>query len=176
MDKVIIIGGGLGGLFCGAILSKEGKHVTVLEKNATIGGGLQTFTRFGETFDTGMHVVGGMQPGGNVWRICRYLGIADQVNLREVDEDCTDMLYFSEDRQHYAIAKGKEKFVESLARVFPQERENLKRYVKAYCSDLDNYDVLIGMDIITETDFLITNADGKTTFQFRTPSEGGVKL
>lgn len=48
----------------------------------------------------------------------------------------------------------------------------LKRYVKAYCSDLDNYDVLIGMDIITETDFLITNADGKTTFQFRTPSEG----
>jgi hypothetical protein len=51
-----------------------------------------------------------------------------------------------------------------------------KRYVKAYCSDLDNYDVLIGMDIITETDFLITNADGKTTFLFRTPSEGGVKL
>ena len=131
MDKVIIIGGGLGGLFCGAILAKEGLHVTVLEKNATIGGGLQTFTRFGETFDTGMHVVGGMQPGGNIWRICRFLGIADQVSLREVDEDCTDMLYFSEDRQHYAIAKGKEKFVESLARVFPQERENLKRYVKA---------------------------------------------
>ena len=52
----------------------------------------------------------------------------------------------------------------------------LKRYVKAYCSDLDNYDVLIGMDIIAETDFLITNADGKTTFQFRTPSEGGVEL
>ena len=25
-------------------------------------------------------------------------------------------------------------------------------------------------------DFLITNADGKTTFQFRTPSEGGVTL
>jgi hypothetical protein len=32
------------------------------------------------------------------------------------------------------------------------------------------------MDIITETDFLITNADGKTTFQFRTPSEGGVVI
>ncbi len=27
-----------------------------------------------------------------------------------------------------------------------------------------------------QTDFLITNADGKTTFQFRTPSEGGVEL
>ena len=52
----------------------------------------------------------------------------------------------------------------------------LKRYVNAYCADLDDYDILIGMDIITETDFHITNADGKTTFQFRTPSEGGVEL
>ena len=52
----------------------------------------------------------------------------------------------------------------------------LKRYVNVYCADLDDYDVLLGMDIITQTDFLITNADGKTTFQFRTPSEGGVEL
>ena len=129
--KVVIIGGGLGGLFCGAILAKEGLHVTVLEKNATIGGGLQTFTRFGETFDTGMHVVGGMRPGGNIWRICRYLGIENKVNLRDVDDDCTDKLYFSEDQQYYTIAKGKEPFVDSLAKSFPQERENLKRYVEA---------------------------------------------
>ena len=44
MNKTaIIIGGGLGGLFTGAILAKEGLRVTVLEKNATAGGGLQTF-------------------------------------------------------------------------------------------------------------------------------------
>ena len=47
---------------------------------------------------------------------------------------------------------------------------------EVYCSDLDDYDLLIGMDIITQTDFLITNQDGKTTFQFRTPSEGGMEL
>ena len=47
---------------------------------------------------------------------------------------------------------------------------------EVYCSDIDDYDLLIGMDIITQTDFLITNKDGKTTFQFRTPSEGGVDL
>ena len=50
-ESVIIIGAGLGGLYTGAILAKEGLQVTVLEKNATIGGGLQTFQRFGETFD-----------------------------------------------------------------------------------------------------------------------------
>ena len=76
MNKTaIIIGGGLGGLFTGAILAKEGLRVTVLEKNATAGGGLQTFRRFGEEFDTGMHVIGGMQSGGNIRRICQYLGI-----------------------------------------------------------------------------------------------------
>ena len=131
MKKVVIIGGGLGGLFCGAILAKEGLHVTVLEKNATIGGGLQTFTRFGEVFDTGMHVVGGMRPGGNIWRICRYLGIEDKVSMRDVDDDCTDRLYFSEDQQYYTIAKGRDRYVESLAKVFPEERENLRRYVDA---------------------------------------------
>ena len=47
---------------------------------------------------------------------------------------------------------------------------------KVLCDEIIDYEVLFGMDIITETDFLITNKDGKTTFQFRTPSEGGVEL
>ena len=39
MEKsAVIIGGGLGGLFTGAILSKEGVKVTVIEKNPTVGG------------------------------------------------------------------------------------------------------------------------------------------
>ena len=81
MDKsAIIIGGGLGGLFTGAILSKEGLNVTVVEKNATVGGGLQSFTRFGEVFDTGMHVIGGLQRGGNIRRLCDYLGILDEMH------------------------------------------------------------------------------------------------
>lgn len=48
--------------------------------------------------------------------------------------------------------------------------------VEVYGAELDEYAILIGMDIITETDFLITNENGKTTFQFRSPSEGGVEL
>ena len=137
----MIIGGGLGGLFCGAILAKEGLRVTVLEKNATIGGGLQTFTRFGETFDTGMHVVGGMRSGGNIWRICRYLGMADKVSVRDVDDDCTDRLYFAEDQHYYTIANGRERYVESLAKYFPHERENLRRYVDALFSLTEELDL-----------------------------------
>lgn len=139
-QQVVIIGAGLGGLFTGAILAKEGYQVTVLEKNATIGGGLQTFTRWGQRFDTGMHVIGGMQPGGNIRRICNYLGILDEVQLRDVDEHCSDALYFAEDDAHYTIARGREGFVRSLAAVFPHEREGLRRYVDAIYTITDHVD------------------------------------
>ncbi len=141
MKTAVIIGGGLGGLFTGAILSKEGFQVTVLEKNATIGGGLQAFKRFGETFDTGMHVIGGMQPGGNIYRICQYLGIIDKVQLMPVDDDCTDSLYFAEDKATYHIKKGKDGFVKSLSTYFPEEKENLKAYVDAIFAITDNIDL-----------------------------------
>lgn len=138
MDKsAIIIGGGLGGLFTGAILSKEGVKVTVIEKNTTVGGGLQSFRRFGEIYDTGMHVIGGMQEGGNIRRICEYLGIYDKMYIRDVDNDVTDALYFAEDKATYNIAQGKVGYVESLVKYFPDQKENLTRYVDALYSIVD---------------------------------------
>ena len=161
--KVVIIGGGLGGLFCGAILAKEGLHVTVLEKNATIGGGLQTFQRFGEVFDTGMHVVGGLMPGGNIWRICRYLGIEDKVRVKEVDADCADHLYFAEDHRYYTIAKGREQYVETLAKDFPLERENLRRYVDALFALTEELDLFylrpMRTDLYNHSDEFLMAAD-----------------
>ena len=161
--RVVIIGGGLGGLFCGAILAKEGLQVTVLEKNATIGGGLQTFTRFGEVFDTGMHVVGGLQPGGNIWRICRYLGIVDKIRVKDVDSDCADRLYFAEDHHYYTIAKGREHYVETLAKDFPHERENLKRYVDALFKLTEELDLFylrpMRQDLYNHSDDFLMAAD-----------------
>ncbi len=140
-QKVVIIGAGLGGLFTGAILSKEGFEVVILEKNNTIGGGLQTFQRFGEHFDTGMHVIGGLQPNGNIWKICRYLGILDEMKVRDVDDECTDRLYFSEDHTFYRIGKGREAFIHSLADSFPEEQEHIAQYVDAILAMADKIDL-----------------------------------
>lgn len=164
-QSVIIIGAGLGGLFTGAILSKEGFKVTIYEKNATIGGGLQTFLRFGEHFDTGMHVIGGLQPGGNIWKICRYLGILEGIKVRDVDEDCTDRLYFSEDKTYYIIGKGRDGFIRSLAKQFPQEKEHLEQYVDAILSISDKVDLFNlrpsqgQMSLFTESDDFLMAAD-----------------
>lgn len=140
--SAVIIGGGLGGLFCGAILAKEGVEVTVIEKNQTVGGGLQSFTRFGEVFDTGMHVISGMQPGGSIRRICEYLGIWDQIVVCDVDPNHTDDLYFAEDKTSYRIAQGKEAYVDALAEKFPDQRENLQRYVEAMFKLVSELDLI----------------------------------
>ena len=68
-QKVIIIGAGLGGLVCAALLAKEGLDVTVVEKNQRVGGCLQSYRRDNAIFDTGMHIFGGMHEGGNIRRI-----------------------------------------------------------------------------------------------------------
>jgi len=38
------------------------------------------------------------------------------------------------------------------------------------CCDLDDTDILIGMDVITQGDMAISNYEGKTTFSFRVPT------
>ena len=128
-EEILIIGGGLGGLMTGALLAKEGFVVTVLEKNGTVGGGLQTFHRHGIAFETGMHILGGFRPGGSLRRICTYLGVMDSLQLRPVDADCMDQITYASDGATYRIAAGREGFVESLAAYFPTEKENLRLYV-----------------------------------------------
>lgn len=130
MEKqVVIIGGGIGGLFTAALLGMEGRKVTVLERSPHIGGGLQSFSRNGVTFDAGMHVVGGLQPGGSLNRICRYLGILDQLHYRQVDADCGDEVVCFEDGMTYRIPQGREPFTKYFQQLFPEEKENIQRYV-----------------------------------------------
>ena len=53
MKKIIIIGSGFSSLSAACYLAKEGHRVTVLEKNATIGGRARQLKRDGFTFDMG---------------------------------------------------------------------------------------------------------------------------
>ena len=154
--SAVIIGGGLGGLFTGAILAKEGVKVSVIEKNATIGGGLQSFTRFGEVFDTGMHVIGGMRPGDNIRRICDYIGITDKIHIKDVDDDVIDTLYFAEDKKSYCISQGKEGFVNRLAESFPDQRENLTRYVEAIYNIVGELDLFF---LRPSNDYIAVHSD-----------------
>ncbi len=92
-QSVIIIGGGIGGLFSGAILSKEGYDVTIFEQHYKIGGGLHHFKRESVELETGMHVIGAFQEDGLLNKICSYLGIMDKLSIRPTDDDCFERFY-----------------------------------------------------------------------------------
>ena len=143
-QTVIIIGAGIGGLFCGAILSKEGYRVKVFEQHTKIGGGLHQFIRNGVEFETGMHVIGAFHPSGVLYRICSYLGIMGQLDIMPLDDDCYELLHLGDDKKKYAIPKGGKQFVEKLGKQFPEEKENIKRYLDAVyhiCSKVKLYNL-----------------------------------
>lgn len=59
---VIVIGAGCGGLCAGALLSKQGRKVLVLEQSSRIGGCCSTFERDGFHFDVGASIVEVIKP------------------------------------------------------------------------------------------------------------------
>ena len=124
----VIIGGGLGGLVTGALLAKEGYQVTVLEKNARVGGGLQTFKRHGVSFPTGMHIFGGFNKGGNLYKLFDYLGVLDQLSLHPTDDDAFDVVHVAEDDTYYRFPKNKDHYIQYLSTCFPEEKEDIKAY------------------------------------------------
>lgn len=123
---VIIIGSGLGGLECGAILSQEGYNVCVLEKNAQLGGASQTYTRHGYKLDTGIHYIGSLDEGQILNQCWRYLGIMDRIKLSRLDDECFDQIIFHD--RSYSLAAGYERFVDTLIEAFPHEAEGIRRY------------------------------------------------
>lgn len=129
MNDVLIIGGGIGGLFTGALLAKNGLRVTVLDKNATVGGGLQSFTRHGKIYDTGMHVMGGWEAGGSLHRLCAYLGILDRLDLHHIDPGCMDEVRYADSGQCYRLPSGREAFGKALTAYFPHEAAGIEAYL-----------------------------------------------
>ena len=129
--EVIVIGAGLGGLFSAALLSKEGMKVTVIEKNRKPGGGMQSYNRKGAVFDTDMHVITSMFEGGSVYRLCRYLGILNDICIENVADGISDKIYVAEDNSVYNISAGREGFMQSLLHYFPDEEHDICAYVKA---------------------------------------------
>ena len=135
---IIIIGSGLGGLTCGYILAKKGYRVTVLEKHSQVGGCLQTFTRDGVKFETGMHYIGSMDEGQILNRFFRYFDLLNKVPLSRLDENGYDIISLA--GQQFPIANGDENFVDALSRFFPKEHQNLKNYCD-YINKITDYSV-----------------------------------
>lgn len=141
---ILIIGSGLGGLVSAVILAKKGLKVCVLEKNSQFGGNLQTFSRNKRIFDTGVHYLGGLEPGQNLYRYFDFLGIMQNLKISRMSESGFDRISFDGDEKVYPHSQGYENFVEDLAALFPAEKENIEKYIleiQRICNNFSRYNL-----------------------------------
>jgi all-trans-retinol 13,14-reductase len=147
---IVIIGSGMGGLVCADILGREGYKVCVLEKNRQIGGCLQTYVRDKVIFDSGVHYLGGLAEGQNLYQVFKYLGIINKLKLQKMDEDVFDKILIENDEREYVFAQGYENFIQHLLKDFPGEEIALRLYcdkIKEVCSKFPLYNLRTGGDI-----------------------------
>jgi len=124
---VIIIGSGVGGLMCGALLSMKGFRVHILEKHHQIGGNLQTFKRKGVVFNSAMHFVGTMEEGQILHKVFKYLGVLDSTGLERLDPENYEKIYLG--KREYSYAVGMEAHRERLLSYFPEEKKAIDSYL-----------------------------------------------
>lgn len=144
---VVIIGSGLGGLVCGAVLGMHGYKVGIFEKNRQIGGCLQTYSRYKVIIDTGVHYIGGLDEGQNLNTIFKYLGIMGQLKLKRMDANGFDLIGFGDDRKAYPLAQGYDNFIQQLLIDFPGEENALRLYcnkIKEVCGKFPLYNLRTG--------------------------------
>ena len=124
---VCIIGGGMSGLFAGTLLAKNGYQVTVLEKNAIIGGGLQSFRRGDAMFNTGLQVFCGYGEDFALSHYLNYLHI-DRQSLHFVPLDPTAQEIIWTDKEHcYRLPKTREKYETYLISQFPNQADGIHK-------------------------------------------------
>jgi len=118
---VIIVGSGIGGLTCGALLSKRGYKVLVLEQHYQAGGYCSSFKREGFVFNTGVEDVSGLWEKGPINYLFKEIGLKKE-NL------------FVRNTSRY-LFKGKkiearnlDEFIKLLSNTFPQEKENISAF------------------------------------------------
>ncbi|WP_017496890.1 NAD(P)/FAD-dependent oxidoreductase [Flavobacterium sp. WG21] len=141
---VVIVGSGLGGLVSSIILAKEGYSVCVLEKNNQYGGNLQTFVRDKTIFDTGIHYIGGLGEGQNLFKYFNYLGIMEHLNLKKMDDNGFDIISFEDDQNEYPHAQGYANFTSQLEHFFPEEKTGIEEYckrIKTICESFPLYNL-----------------------------------
>jgi all-trans-retinol 13,14-reductase len=86
MQKIAIIGGGLGGLTAGALLAKKGYRVTLLEQHSIVGGCASVFKRGAFTCEVGLHEMNGVHSDPQINEIFKKLGVYENVTFVKPNE------------------------------------------------------------------------------------------
>jgi all-trans-retinol 13,14-reductase len=124
---VLIIGSGPGALAAAICLSKAGKKVLVLEQHYVPGGWCHSFHLKGQRFSPGVHYIGLVDKGGMSANLFEGLGIANELVFFRLNEKGYEHCWIGKDIVD--MPAHADKLYETLSQKFPNEKENLKKYL-----------------------------------------------
>ena len=140
---IIIIGSGMAGLTCGAILAKKGVKTLIIEKHVVPGGYCTTFKRKDYRFDASLHMINSCGDGQYVSEILKKAGVKisyfepgneltpvepDEVRFIKLKE--ISRLIDSEADLDFRAPSNLEELEHILSEKFPHQADNLKSFLK----------------------------------------------
>lgn len=123
---VAVIGAGLSGLTAASLLAKRGLHVAVIDKSYEPGGSCGIFKRNGITFDQGAAMLFGFGERG--FNAHRFVFNCLEEPIDVIKHDLLYCVNFKGKRIKFWA--DLDMFAEELAKVFPSEKENIKRFYR----------------------------------------------
>ena len=124
MKKITIIGAGLGGLTAGALLTKNGYKVTLLEQHNIVGGCATTFKRGDFTCEVGLHEMESVYTNPVITDIFNQLEVYKNVEFVKPNE------FFSVTTKNstFIMPDGLEEAKNALISKFPSEKSGIEKY------------------------------------------------
>ena len=121
---VVIVGAGLGGLTCGAYLSKNSLRTLIVDKNPFLGGYCSVFKRGEFTFHAGPEGIIGLGEEGFLTYRLRELGVEKDIEFIRIDP--LDRTYFC--GMEIMTSTNLDEYVKSLQKHFPKEKNSIQKY------------------------------------------------
>ncbi len=127
MKKIVVIGAGIGGLACAAQLARSGFDVTVLEKNARVGGRLSGFSAGGFTFDAGPTLL--LMP----WVLDDFfkrVGLRREDFLKLVSVEPISRIHFGPDQAPLELSSNVDRMKKNMAAFSPEDAGRYDAYLE----------------------------------------------
>jgi len=151
---VVVVGGGIGGLTVGALLSARGVNVCLLERESQVGGCIARVEFRGHEFEPGMGLYTSFGPGGIYEKLFAELPVdVPRVTLLSTpyairQSDGTDLL----DSSHgnlYSIERGPASLAERLAESIKLSGGNLRLNTPVLRLSYDETGAATGVDLLS---------------------------
>ena len=127
MARILIIGGGVGGLSAGIYGALSGHDVTVVEKHSVAGGNLTGWKRDGYTIDNCIHWLTGTNPATDSYKTWVELGALGGVEIVK----CETLYTYSDGERQFSLCRDLKKMEKMMLDISPADKGEITALTRA---------------------------------------------